>query len=123
MNEYRWLNPSHPQTLQTAVMLAYLNSVFTILNINFLGVVSEFGAPLLFVVAAAQAAGGFGVANEKKWGYLLAVSACALILLARFIVVVKVGIDLSIIGLMFSGALLALLLHKQSRDYRKIWFR
>lgn len=123
MDDFRWLNPSHPQPLQTAVMLAYINSVFTLLNLNFLGVVSSLGLPIVFLAAAGQAAGGIGTANEKKWGYRLAIASCGVLVLARLLVVLRVGINFSIIGLMFAGALFALLLHKQSRDYQKIWFR
>ena len=104
-------------------MLAYFNSLFALLSAGFLGAVSGLGSPIIFLAAVAQAAGGAGVANEKKWGYLLAVGACAVLCLARLIVVMRSGIDLSLIGLMFSGALLALLLHEQSRAYQKIWFR
>ena len=31
VNEYRWFNPSQPQTLQTGVLLCYLNAVFGLL--------------------------------------------------------------------------------------------
>ena len=123
MDDFRWLNPSQPQTLQTAVMLAYLNSFIALISVGALGAVSGLGAPVIFLAAIGQAAGGVGVANEKKWGYLLAVGACSVLCLARLIFVMRTGIDLSLIGLMFSGALLALLLHEQSRAYQKIWFR
>jgi hypothetical protein len=123
MDNFRWMNPSQPQTLQSAVMLAYLNSIFALLSVGFLGSISGLGAPIIFIAAAGQAAGGVGVANEKTWGYLLAIGACSVLTFARLIVVLKSGIDLSLIGLMFSGALLGLLLHEQSRSYQKIWFR
>lgn len=124
MDDFRWLNPSQPQTLQSAVMLAYLNAVFALLSIGYLGSVSGLGAPIVFLAAAGQAAGGAGVANEKNWGYLLAVAACSVLALTRLIVVVRTGVfNLSLVGLMFAGALLALLLHEQSRSYQKIWFR
>lgn len=124
MDDFRWLNPSQPQTLQSAVMLAYLNSVFALLSVGFLGAASGLGAPIVFLAAAGQAAGGAGVANEKNWGYLLAIASCGVLALTRLIVVVRRGFfDLSLIGLMFTAALLALLLHEQSRSYQKIWFR
>lgn len=124
MDNFRWLNPSQPQTLQTAVMLAYLNSVFSILSIGWLGSVSGLGAPIVFLAAAGQVAGGAGVANEKNWGYLLAIASSGVLTLTRLIVVLRTGIfNLSLIGLMFAIALMALLLHEQSRSYQKIWFR
>ena len=124
MEQIRWLNPSHPQTLQFGVMLAYLNSVFSLLSLGFLGAASGLGAPLVFLALAGQGVGAVGVANEKNWGYLLAVTACSVLAFARLLIVLRNDIfSLNLIGLMFAGAILALFLHEQSRSYQKIWFR
>ena len=68
--------------------------------------------------------GGFGIANEKRWGYSIAVAAAVLQVL---VLVGVAGVDVLsfplIINLLFDGALVALLLHSQSREYHRIWFK
>ena len=120
MNEpRRWFNQSQPQTLQMGVMLLYINAGFLVLW----GAVLH---PLGLVLVAGLAAGGFGIANEKRWGYQVAVGA-AIVNLA--LPVMLGGLDAVLdnfgvlISLMFDVALVALLLHPQSREYQKIWFR
>ncbi len=110
---YRWLNPHQPQTLQISVFLLYFSAVFTIL-----------GSGSLLPLGLLEVAGGFGIANEKKWGYVTAIAAAVLdfVIVLRFVMAVNFA-GLSIINLMFSAALVALLLHPQSREYQKIWFR
>ncbi len=117
METRRWTNPSHPQTLQIAVFLLYANAVFGLL---FQTPFQLFGI-LGFLVVVAYAAGGFGVANDQNWGFIVAVAVSALVLVAT---VAAFGIQLgSIITLMFDVALLVLLLHPMSRSYRQIWFK
>jgi hypothetical protein len=108
------MNPHQPQTLVSAVLLCYIQAVLTLLF-------GYLGYPGLFVIVG-LAAGGFGIANEKKWGYLLAVVAA----------VVQVGLSLAygnvadvqfLIGFAFDVLLVALLLHPMSRDYQRIWFK
>ena len=116
----RFFDPSQPQTLQIATVLLYLDAVFALL-----------GFALFFALAYAGAA--YGMANGKKWGYGLAVAVAGLGLLRIFVfvqffplVVVSRSVDLVLrvhtIELMFAVALLALLLHPQSREYQKIWY-
>ena len=117
METRRWTNPSQPQTLQIAVFLLYLNAVFGLLLGQPLRL---FGLILGLVVGVAYAAAGFGVANDQNWGYAVGVAVAAIVLagsLARFGLSVANGINL-----LFDVALLALLLHPQSRDYQRIWF-
>ena len=64
-------------------------------------------------------AGGWGIANERKWGYWLAV-VIAVLLLVDTIVSFSGGV---IITLLFEIVLVALLVHPQSREYRRIWFK
>lgn len=101
----------------SATILLYMNAVFGLL----FGLVwaSFYGFPLGAVLVLGQAAAGLGIANEKKWGYWLGVvlvAAWVAFLLKHFAFV-------DIITLLFYVALLALLLHPQSRSYRKVWFR
>ena len=117
----RFFDPSQPQTLQIATMLLYLDAVFALL-----------GFALLFAVAFAGAA--YGMANGKKWGYGLGVAVAGLGLLRLFVYVqlfplviasrsIDVVLRIHTIELMFAVALLALLLHPQSREYQKVWFK
>jgi hypothetical protein len=122
METRRWTNPSQPQTLQIAVFLLYFNAVFAVIY----GTVFS-GIGLL--LAAGWVAGGFGIANERRWGYSLAVAVAALGLLPWVVLLfrdtgdfVDAALSLAAINLMFDVALLALLLHPQSRDYQRIWF-
>ena len=113
----RWTNPHQPQTLQIAVFLLYFRGVIGVL----LGTVG-------LIIGIAMIGGAWGIANEKRWGYAIAVIA-ALIALVPF---VNAALDRGITDVLFSGlvlplmfdiALVALLLHPQSRDYQRIWFR
>jgi hypothetical protein len=118
VNDIRWVNPHQPQTLYMGVILCYINAVFGILA---LGRLTALG---LFIVAG-LGAGGFGIANEKKWGYTLAVvAAVTQVALYFFVGGLSVLGDLGVlISFMFDAALVALLLHPMSRDYQRIWFR
>jgi hypothetical protein len=114
----RWLNQTQPQTLQIAVFLMYLDAAFLAL---FGGLFSPIG--LLFV--AGYVAAGYGIANERKWGYWLGVGIAA-VRLALFLLPLLAGIDVlraDTIGLLFAGAKLLLLVHPMSRDYQRIWFK
>jgi len=115
VNDTRWIKPHQPQTLMSAVILAYIQAVFAVLSIGVLG-------PLALVIGVALGGGGFGIANEKKWGYALAVAGAVL----QVLVVVGLGALGSlggIIGLAFDVALVGLLLHPMSRSYQRIWFK
>ncbi len=68
-------------------------------------------------------AAGFGLANEKRWGYRLGLVMAFLPFVLRFLFG---GLDAvlgtGIINLLFEILLVALLLHKESKAYQKIWF-
>ena len=120
VNEYRWFNPHQPQTLQSAVFLCYLNAVFGIL---FRGPFAFF--PMMLFIIVGLGAGGFGIANEKRWGYVLAVTAACLqvlVLVGFYGTAVITNISL-LISFVFDVALVALLIHPMSRDYQRIWFK
>jgi hypothetical protein len=112
----RFLNSSQPQTLYGATILLYINAFFGLLSLGFTGL---FG--LLFV--AGLAAGGFGIANEKKWGYAVGVTVA---ILQVVLLLAVAGFDVlgfpTIMNFMFDALLVALLLHPMSRDYQRIWF-
>lgn len=116
METRKWTNPTQPQTLQIAVFLLYINAVFTAL-------LGGIGSAIGLALVVGGAAGGFGIANEKKWGYNLGMVMAFLPFVLR-IAINGVGAVFSgdIISTMFEVALVALLLHPQSRSYQRIWF-
>jgi hypothetical protein len=120
VNGNQWLNRGQPQTLQNATLLCYIDAVFGLL----FGVVASSYFVVLFVIIG-LAAGGFGIANERKWGYALAVAA-AVVQVVSYIAIF--GSDVFgnagvLLSFLFDVVLVVLLLHPQSRSYQKIWFR
>ena len=118
MSEHRFFNPHQPQTLQTAVLLLYLTAA--------LQLISAFGfiGPLGLAFIAALAGGAYGIANERRWGYALAVGATGLAVLwlvaAAGFAVLQFPV---VITFIFQVGLFGLLVHPQSRDYQRVWFR
>jgi hypothetical protein len=114
VSDYRFVNQSQPQTLFGATVLCYIDAFFGIISFS----------PILLLIAIGLGLGGFGIANEKKWGYSVAVVA-AVIQLALLLLIYGIGVlgFPQILTLMFDGLLVALLLHPMSRDYQRIWFR
>ncbi len=144
----RWFNPSLPQTLQIAVILLYFNAFFAALDL--LSVVFKAWGLVGIVVKVAiaatiylEVAGGLGVSEERKRGYRLAVMAAFAPFAVRFLLGMRqlfdstaqlIGYDLgdvikdtlvgaNVIQLIFEVALVALLLHPQSREHERMWFR
>jgi hypothetical protein len=114
METRRWTNPSQPQTLQIAVFLFYAKAVISVLT----GAIASM-LGIGFIVG--WAAAGFGIANEKRWAYALGL----VMAFSPFVLRLAFGVGLlggDFIQLMFEIALVALLLHPQSRDYQRIWF-
>jgi hypothetical protein len=118
---YRWLNPSHPQTLQAGVFLGYLSAVFGLLSPIF-GVTS-------LLLALGNGIGAFGTANNKRWGYwLLAVSSGVTLAIYVLGLVLEIQ-DAEVIPILFQvnstvfpAALFAAVIHAHSRQYQRIWF-
>jgi hypothetical protein len=116
METRRWTNPTQPQTLQIAVFLLYINAVFV-------AIFGGLGSPLGIALVAGGGAGGFGIANERRWGYKLGLAMALCPFLLRMAVNgVESVFGGDVINLMFEIALVALLLHPHSREYQKIWF-
>jgi hypothetical protein len=120
METRRWTNPTQPQTLQIAVFLLYANAVLGLLLGNVLYV---WGTLIGLGGLVAFAAAGFGIANEKRWGYNLGIGVAGLEVLTLVRDCIGWGHSSdALISLMFAVALVALLLHPHSREYEKIWF-
>jgi hypothetical protein len=118
---YRWLNPSHPQTLQAGVFLGYLSAIFTLL----FGV----GSPLGLLLAIGLGVGAFGTANNKRWAFWLLAVAAGIRLLLSIIPVLFSAAAFNVIptlfwinALVFPAALFAAVMHAHSRQYQRIWF-
>src|SRR5579875_989480 len=121
MRRTKWLDRTQPQTLYMATLLMYINAGLSLLfglaaGTRILGVAHLWLIVSLLLIVG-QIVGGWGIANEKNFGYIVAV-VVAFVLLA--LTIFGGG---AIITLIFEIALVALLLHPQSRAYRKIWFR
>ena len=128
MPQARWTNQSHPQTLQIAVFLLYANAFFGMLSILRVGLIPllQFRpwGPLFVATVVGQVIAGRGVASERKWGYGLAVGFAVLPLALRLIGGGALAISSGdLLSLLFEIALVALLLHPQSRDYQRLWFK
>jgi hypothetical protein len=116
VSERRWIDPRQPQTLQIATFILYFYAVIALIG-------ALFGQAVYALPALAGAAGAFGMANEKRWGYQLAVLAASVRLLLPIVLYGLTDILRSNpIGFMMSAAIVALLLHPQSRDYQRIWY-
>lgn len=123
-----------PQTLVIAQLLLYFNAFWDVLAILTGGIQgSLIGGGLLIASLGANVYGAYGIANEKKLGYQVAIAASFLPFVVRLIIVVQVGLPITenlgyilvpggIINAIFVYALIALLLHQQSREHQRIWF-
>jgi hypothetical protein len=119
VNERKFLNQSQPQTLVLGTLLLYVNAVFGLL----FGIVTT-SLLLGLLTIAGLAIGGYGIANEWKWAYGVAVAASILQLVMLVAVFQGEIIEFPVvITLLFDGALVALLLHPESRSYQRIWFK
>ncbi|MCC5951121.1 MAG: hypothetical protein JJU45_03395 [Acidimicrobiia bacterium] len=120
METRRWINQSLPQTLYIASILLYLRAGFLVLF-------GAFISPLGLALIIGSVAGGYGLANEKRWGYIVALVVAAFGLVPFALAVVAEGIGVLfeltvIINLIFPVALFVALVHPMSREYQRIWF-
>jgi hypothetical protein len=117
MEQRQWINRTQPQTLYIATIFCYIDAVFGLLG-------GEVTVLVGLVMVGLLGAGGFGIANEKRWGYLCAVGGAVLQLAVLLLVFgASVFTSTAILSLLFDGALVALLLHPMSREYQRIWFK
>lgn len=113
----KWFDQSQPQTLQAAVLFCYLNAALAILYL----IAFQATLPLILLLAGL---GANGIANEKRWGYWLALGAGSLYALSQLALFVTISQSLGqILNLAFAVLLVVLLLHPESRRYQKIWFK
>lgn len=146
LDRKKWFDRMQPQTLQIATWLLYLNGFFALVSVfdvtGYLGYIRlRFGIGLLIdlMVVAFYVLGGFLMANDRKLGYRLAVVAAFSPFVLRSVAMVDLrghyplrisladyvlGRPLggSLVTIIFDAALVALLLHRQSRDHQRIWY-
>jgi len=112
--EHRFFDSSQPQTLQGAVILSYITLAFALLSML------AYGA-YLALLPIGMGVGAYAIANERRWGYWLAVVVASLYVIQTAFLVAFGGFSL-LINLLFAVALAVMLLHRQSREYQRIWF-
>jgi hypothetical protein len=135
----RWFDRTQPQTLQIAMLLLYLNGFFALVSFlegdgDWVGVArvtkGGVGALVGLAVIAAHAFGGLLMANGRRLGWYLGLAAAFSPVVLRFWVLSGSNWSFQdklfgtrIISFLFEAALVALLLHTQSREYQKTWYR
>lgn len=127
-----WINPRQPQTLYLSQILMYIQGgirlIFSLMPGY--GPGGLFGVPLLgeaywLLTGPGKVGAAFGISNSKPWGYKLGVAAAAAPLALRLLAA-AVHVRPNVIftqpyGLLFDIALLALLLHRNSRGHVRYW--
>jgi hypothetical protein len=123
METRRWTNPSQPQTLYISSVLLYIQAAFAILGSPLSALIGLLGTVAL---VAGGVAAGFGIANERRWGYVLGLGVASLQLIPYVLVVAtdlgSLFDPLLLISALFPVALFALLVHPMSREYQRVWF-
>lgn len=114
----KFFDPSQPQTLQIATFLLYLDAALLVLG------GAAFASGLGLFLAAGSVGGAYGIANSRKWGYGLSVGIAIFGLVYPFLRGASLSgmIRFSTVSLLLAVALVALLVHPQSRQYQRIWF-
>lgn len=135
MQTRRWTNQSQPQTLVIATFLLYFGAVFVVLGsgtgLGFAIASTLDGANAIeniarLFVAVGGVYAGYQIANEKKLGWYIGIAVAVIPLAAKAIAIGRGRLDfadLDLVNLLFEIALLALILHTQSRNYVRIWFK
>jgi hypothetical protein len=114
--QWKWVNQFQPQTLYMATILCYVDAVF--------GLIFSGGLFVNLLVAGCLGVGALGIANEKRWGYAVAVGGALLQVILLFAIFgASVFTSTVLISFLFDAALVALLLHPMSREYQRIWFK
>ena len=112
--ELIWYSHFQPQTLRAAVILLYVNAGLSILFAFYAG------SPLPALLILVDLFAGIGIANDKRWGFVLGLIGAV----APIILLIVDGLAIGdFLNVLFWIALLALLLHTQSRQYVRTYFR
>ncbi len=125
-----FVNPRQPQTLYISQILLYITAVGAVL-FRSVGEGWIEALPLRYLVVLLMTigagVGAYGIANARKWGYLLGVAAALAPFVIRLESIRRVDLFEMLrwnpIGLLFDIAILAALVHPESRSYQKQWFQ
>jgi len=125
-----FVNPRQPQTLYISQILLYITAVGAVL-FQSVGEGWIEALPLRYLVVLLMTigagVGAYGIANARKWGYLLGVAAALAPFVIRLEIIRRVDLFEMLrwnpIGLLFDIAILAALVHPESRSYQKQWFQ
>ena len=142
----KWFDRMQPQTLQIATWLLYLNGFFAMVStfdktgyLGYLRFRFSIGLLIDLMIVAFHILGGWLMANDRKLGYRLAIVAALSPFVLRSVAMADLrsnyGISMSffdfvlgrplgggLLTVIFDGALVALLLHRQSREHQRIWY-
>ena len=138
----RWVNQSQPQTLLFATYLLYFGAVIAVLAsfssafsahtglgyavANSLESAQRIEDISILFVAAGGAYAAYQIAQEKKFGWYLGIVVAAIPLVAKTIALLRGRLDIAdliTVSTMFDIALMVLIVHDQSRNYVRIWFK
>lgn len=116
----RWVNQNHPQTLNIGVILLYIDAFFLLIG-------GAIGSGIGLLLAVGSVVAGVGIANDKRKAWYLGVVISAIVPALLFLVLVDRGFgelfDANfLLNAVFPVAQLVALIHPQSRNYVKIWF-
>ncbi len=137
LNRRKWIDRMQPQTLQIATWLLYINGFFALVELIDGGGVLHyfrqrytFGFLLGLAVVALHVAGAFLMANERKFGWKLSVVAAVSPFVLTFVAYTQLNAPIryrlfgaSLMSFAFDVAVLALLLHPQSKEHQRIWYQ
>lgn len=132
----KWFDRMQPQTLQIATWLLYFNGFFALVElVDGGGVLHYFSrrypGGFLFglLIVAGHVLGGHLMANERRAGWRISVGVAVSPFLLTFVAYTDLDAPLryrlfgaSLVSFALDVALLALLLHRQSRDHQRIWY-
>ena len=139
----KWFDRMQPQTLQISTMLLYLNGFFALVSVidqtDYLGYIRSrywFGLFFGLAIVGLHAFGGLLMANDRKLGYKFGIAAAFSPFVLRYWAYSDLANSMggtislyskisggSTTSLIFEVALCALLLHTQSREHQRIWYR
>ena len=137
LDRRKWIDRMQPQTLQIATWLLYINGFFALVELIDGGGVLHyfrqrytFGFLLGLAVVALHVAGAFLMANERKFGWKLSVAAAVSPFVLTFVAYTQLNAPIryrlfgaSLLSFAFDVAVLALLLHPQSKEHQRIWYQ
>ena len=136
LNRKKWFDRMQPQTLQIATWLLYIDGFFALVEIVDGGGVLHyfrgrypFGFVIGLVVVGGYVAGAYLMANERRLGWRIAVATASSPFILTFIAYTQLDAPLryrlfgaSLLSFAFDVAVLALLLHPQSKEHQRIWY-